>query len=356
MFHALTEAEGENDTDYDDDDYDEDRTLTLDVDMGDEGDEEADEIPAPPPPRVFNPPSTHRQRHTSPAQQYRASQADAMEVDSTPIFSRPSPPSSTIAQLSFNRSGYDAHASPYAPPPATSRRGRGFGQQPLIEPPTSPTPSDTHSNRSEGTARSNGAGFFRTYHEAAAAASSSRYHVMTPDLNFAEIGHGRGARGTSDAGSVGGSTTTLRGYDMQIEARSSTLTFPIPRRGYTVDYQMHGQQQTVPLNPSNPYHQHHPMERESATARNAHRSQRQRQREWEPSDNRGTSASPTTRELQESVQSALGGGHDVGGHQNPAAKTDGRGRAGRRGWRNTLSAAEQYASSLLFGGRGPQEQ
>jgi len=184
---------------------------------------------------------------------------------------------------------------------------------------------------------------------AAAAASSSRYHVMTPDLNFAEIGHGRGARGTSDAGSVGGSTTTLRGYDMQTEARSSTLTFPIPRRGYTMDHQMYGQQ---PSNLSNPYHQHHPMERESATARNAHRSQRQRQREWEPSDNRGMSVSPTTRELQESVQSALGGGRNVGGYQNSAANADGSGRAGRRGWRNTLSAAEQYASSLLFGGRG----
>lgn len=76
-----------------------------------------------------------------------------------------------------------------------------FGQQPIIESsaPTSPA-------RSEGSSVGNGAAFFRTYDrldpsassDPASAGSSTDPHirrgdgVLTPDLVFAEIGHGRG--------------------------------------------------------------------------------------------------------------------------------------------------------------------
>jgi F-box and leucine-rich repeat protein GRR1 len=71
-----------------------------------------------------------------------------------------------------------------------SRRVRGFGQLPVVETSVSPPPSDAASVRSSGTNQSNGGGFFRTHQEIG---SSSRSNgALTPDLNFAEIGHGRG--------------------------------------------------------------------------------------------------------------------------------------------------------------------
>lgn len=57
---------------------------------------------------------------------------------------------------------------------------------------------------------------------------------------------------------------------------------------------------------------------------------------------RAHSTSPTTRELQESVESALG---QQGGYMD----VDGRGRSGKRSSRNPGSAAEQYASTFFFG-------
>lgn len=68
---------------------------------------------------------------------------------------------------------------------------------PLVESPGSPPPSDAMSSHSGGTNQSNGAGFFRNYHERAAVASPRGPGALTPDLNYAEIGHGRGAQGGS---------------------------------------------------------------------------------------------------------------------------------------------------------------
>lgn len=92
--------------------------------------------------------------------------------------------------------------APFTPTPAVAApRGRGFGEHPLIEAPSSPPPpSDAGSVRSAGTAQSNGAGFFRTYHQprepgqsarAASPGGRSADGAGTPDLVFAEIGHGR---------------------------------------------------------------------------------------------------------------------------------------------------------------------
>lgn len=342
MFHALTEAEGDNDTDDDDDTYDEDKQMNINIDMADDVDEEMTFLPS----REYRAPVVaplpRRLRPDSPGSNFNGSEDIVMDMEPTSV-----PSSSTATQMSFHRDHLTQAQLPNGVREGSSRRSRGFGQQPLIEPPTSPAPSETMSNRSMN---SNGAGFFRTYRETASVAGSSRYNVLTPDLDYAEIGHGRGARGagTSDNGSSsagGASTTTLRGYDMQYEA------FSAPRRAAESSQA----QQHVVLNPSNPYQSHHPMERETATPRASRRSHRQRAWEENGHGERSPSRSPTTRELQESVQSALGGGPGVGGSHH--VRDDGRGRAvGRRGWRNTLTAAEQYASSFLFGGRGGQGQ
>jgi F-box and leucine-rich repeat protein GRR1 len=253
---------------------------------------------------------------------------------------------------------------------------RGFGQQPLVEP-RSPTPGDTpvtgwapnstlppyppngHVNGSVG--GSNGAGFFRTYQDRENP-TTPRHHVMTPELNFAEIGHGRGTshgangsrwygdeakgEGTDDEDLVvAGNHTPLTppsGYG------STNVVTPTPRRGYSVgDISQSDGSGTderqgyfqIPLR--------HQMEREQGR-----RQPRQRTRVADHVS--GSSTSPQIRALQESVHQALGGGvvppdnlSDGSGHG-----TGGRGRSERRGWRNRLAAAEQYAGSILFGRGG----
>jgi len=68
----------------------------------------------------------------------------------------------------------------------------------------------------------------------------------------------------------------------------------------------------------------------------------------------GTSNSPQIRALQESVHQALGGGVVPPDNLSDSSNnsTGGRGRSERKGWRNRLTAAEQYASSFLFGRGG----
>jgi F-box and leucine-rich repeat protein GRR1 len=78
---------------------------------------------------------------------------------------------------------------------AAPRRIRGFGQQLVVERNDSPPPSDAASNRS---AQSSNGAFFRTCQEA-----TRSNGARTPDLNFAEIGHGRGS-GYPPAGPIPG--------------------------------------------------------------------------------------------------------------------------------------------------------
>jgi len=81
------------------------------------------------------------------------------------------------------------------PPPATYR---SFADMlPIVESPRSPPASDAASNRSGGTNRSNGAAFFRHYLDGGLPARTNG--ALTPDLNFAEIGHGRGAQASGSA-------------------------------------------------------------------------------------------------------------------------------------------------------------
>ena len=175
---------------------------------------------------------------------------------------------------------------------------RAFGQQPVVETSASPAPSDVASNRSTGTNQSNGA-FFRTYQEFHTHTGRSN-GALTPDLNYAEIGHGRGANN--------GST--------QVH----------PRRGLD--------------QPGPPTTQ---LPESQSDLRNGNPLQEDRQvMAWPDTRNSSTSpsppASPATRELQESVQSALGA----------QGTSEGRGRRVKRSLRNTINAAESFASSFAF--------
>ena len=243
---------------------------------------------------------------------------------------------------------------------------RGFGQQPLVEP-RSPTPGDMpvagwasnstltqyppngRGNRNVG--GSNGATFFRTYLDQEIS-TTPRHHVMTPELNFAEIGHGRGTNHGAGISRGYGDETRDKDTDdedLVVDAGNHTpltpasgygsmnVITPTPRRGYSVGDisqsdgsgtdERHGYFQ-VPL-------RHHPRLRARGI-------------------DHGSSTPPQIRALQESVHQALGGGvvppdNISDGSGNGAG---GRGRSERRGWRNRLTAAEQYASSILFGRGG----
>ena len=274
------------------------------------------------------------------------------------------PGSSTVPNLHINGAG---------PSPL-----RGFGQQPLVEP-MSPAPGDmpvaggvssstlTHPNGhgNGGAGGSNGAAFFRTYQDHDNS-TTPRHHVMTPELNFAEIGHGRGtSHGTDIPREYGGDGTGDKGTDDEdvvvVDAGNHTpltppsgygstnVVTPTPRRGYSVgDISQSDGSGTDERQAyfQNPYR--HQMERDQGRHQ-----PRLRARGVDP-DGPRSSASPQIRALQESVHQALGGGvvppdNLSDGSSNSAG---GRGRSERKGWRNRLTAAEQYASSILFGRGG----
>ncbi|KAJ7094595.1 hypothetical protein B0H15DRAFT_775665 [Mycena belliarum] len=197
---------------------------------------------------------------------------------------------------------------------------------PIVETSRSPPPSDVASNRSARTNASNGGGFFRTYQEPAP--GSPRNGALTPDLNYAEIGHGRGTQGHANQGQHiprrgEAFTPHHRPPFIEVDSNSSTQSGAVSP-GSQVDSAATGpvasaqttqtQTQTTASSVVWPY-------REPASP-----------------------SSLSARELHESVQSALGG-------ETPVRET--RGRSVKRSLRNTLSAAEHYASSLIFGRRSP---
>lgn len=208
---------------------------------------------------------------------------------------------------------------------------------PVVESPISPPPSDVASNHSIGTNNSNGAGFFRVYHERPTM-SVSPHGALTPDLNYAEIGHGRGAQpGPTDTGStargsfVRGSTGMQNSLNPDRTPRQPTIA------------PLYVTQETHPNSSQGS------SESEEFTDRNVHHNiSVAADKSWsyqEPS-----LTSPTTRELQASVQSALG--VDRRGRREQPESTQNaerRARSVKRSIRNTFHAAEHYASSLLFG-------
>ena len=249
---------------------------------------------------------------------------------------------------------------------------RVFGQQPLIEP-RSPTPSDTvveswdsnltltqfppngHGNGNAG--GGNGAAFFRTYQDRENS-TTPRHHVITPELDFAEIGHGRG---TSHGGGIlrayenEGRDKDIDDEDLVVDAGhhtpltppsgygSANVATPTPRRGFSLGDI--SQSDGSGTDERQGYYQapfRHQVERDQG---------RRQPRPRTRGVDHGSPASPQIRALQESVHRALGGGV-VPPENFGDSGAGGRGRSERRGWRNRLSAAEHYASSILFGRGG----
>lgn len=224
--------------------------------------------------------------------------------------------------------GSEAQTPPSAPTshPAIGRRVRGF---PIIEASTSPTPSDAASNRSGGTAHSTGTAFFRNCVDASA---QSRAGVITPDLVFAEIGHGRGAE---PAASGQFSPRRIVEQPMVVPTSYSATfvgTSPHPSVNGTPiveDENHHMNGHTVLADSSNSY-QHAPSRTDSTSS-------------WTQVNHEDTRQSlSTTRELQESLQTAFA-------QQQQLGDVDQRGRSVKRSLRNTFTAAEHIASSFLFG-------
>jgi F-box and leucine-rich repeat protein GRR1 len=231
--------------------------------------------------------------------------------------------------------------------------------------------SDTASDRSAGTnesARSNGARFFQNYagRQVAAGSASSvdatgmgprggqnMAGPLTPDLVFAEIGHGRGVGACKLEATVSNETV-----------RPKMNTFPVFENSSNAVASSSGTT--------------------SAAMRNRNERERYSELQHDPSSPIPyLSSSPRTRELQESVHSAfsrssstsgpmMSSGHahrDSGpalpvpnsslahpSHPHPHTQVhtpaDERGRSMRRSLKNTLNAAEHYASSFFFGRSG----
>ncbi|CCM04051.1 uncharacterized protein FIBRA_06210 [Fibroporia radiculosa] len=239
------------------------------------------------------------------------------------------------------------------------RRPRGFGQHPIIETSTSPAPSDAASavsNRSGGTTSSGTTFFRRAYVESPGAARNS---VMTPDLVFAEIGHGRGAdpgpstvfmpvphRRVPELSTGMQPYVVMPGVSPYAYAPTGSSSYPatsgfrLPVSDGDVRLAYPHDSRQILVDSSNSYQ--HGAGRSEIPA-------------WVPpaqqeEESRSLSSSPTTRELQESIHSALGPQSALFDNR----EVDGRGRSVKRSLRNTFTAAEHYASSFFFGhGRGP---
>ncbi|OSC98957.1 RNI-like protein [Trametes coccinea BRFM310] len=353
LFATITnELATSNDTDYEDEfEEAEAQTVGNAVDAVLDEDEDEDESAS----EVFVAPRNHDllatpRAHERPFQEDHSSHRTHYVPSREHMMARehrrhPAPRAQPRAQAAAQPMWLDTSAGP-------SRPRRGFGQQPLIEQSTSPTPSEAASNRSAGTNHSTGTAFFRTY---ADGNTPARNGVMTPDLVYAEIGHGRGGgpgpstilvqnHARRDAGPVvessyasSSSSPSGRGMMPSTQPSIGMAVFdsrhtafhprdPPPRYDYAVS------RSPILHDASNQYMRTHGVP-DAVPGFSV-------LRETSP---RSLSPTPSTRELQESVHSALAG---TNGHV--PMEVDGRGRSVKRTLRNTFAAAETF-----FGGRAP---
>ncbi|KIJ20312.1 hypothetical protein PAXINDRAFT_127013 [Paxillus involutus ATCC 200175] len=335
LFNTITEDMNGDDeeTEYDDD-FDEafnDVPQDVEMEMGNEGDLDVDED------FMHDGPFRYRnavQRADPPHAQLiitPAPNGTEAPIQHNPTL-RPSqiaPPfgGSTIAhQVSPQPIPPEITMQPVAGPSSgTQRRSRAFGHQPVVEVSTSPTPSDVASNRSTGTTQSNGAGFFRTYQDFA---SSSRSNgAMTPDYNYAEIGHGPGA-GASQSGHTNPLPSTFSRHPFTPAASLHSSIAPTPQ-GITQVMHLAGA-------PMDIYHPHDrgTMVQEPLAVPSVPWPHRE-----PPSP---VPAPPGPIETSNFLQPTLAPSSDP---REPQA----RGRNVKRSLRNTFNAAEHYATSFLFG-------
>lgn len=182
LFDHITEMNGTDDTEYDEEDdcdaFQEDDIAEPEPDFAAEVDEDEDDTRALPGYRWQRP----LELENLASRDY----ATRPSILPSPVFNNGS--TAVNLQTAANR----LHVLASNPATGSSRRSRPpqprslADMLPIVENSHSPPLSDVASNRSAG---SNGATFFRTYQDGPTHNSGA----LTPDLNFAEIGHGRGA-------------------------------------------------------------------------------------------------------------------------------------------------------------------
>ncbi|KAK1231816.1 SCF ubiquitin ligase complex subunit [Marasmius sp. AFHP31] len=303
LFDRITEMNGTDDTEYEDEEYDPDVYHEDTPEPEVPGDDEEEFITQ----RIITPTAARDFIHPRVSVALRPASADSTtepNLANPQLVARPS----AVPSAAPRRIG--------GPPSAGFRTLADVF--PVVETTNSPPPSDVASNMSAGTSRSNGAGFFRNYRDGNPTTSARNSGVMTPDLNYAEIGHGRGVQ----SGASGQNHQMRRS---QAHPPQHRVPFVEPER-----------QASPPSNGTPPG---------SASASESRNlpvlSQTHPEVDWtyrETGSPIGESSGSSSRELHDSVHSALSG-----------TTADPRGRSVKRSLRNTLNAAEHYASSFLFG-------
>ncbi|KAF8914177.1 hypothetical protein CPB84DRAFT_1840911 [Gymnopilus junonius] len=187
---------------------------------------------------------------------------------------------------------------------------------PIVESSASPSPNELVPN-------GNGSEFLRAFPAFTPPGSGS----LTPDLNYAEIGHGRGGQVTMTRAHTLARERTPR------QTASSRLS-PAPEPPLSTSSRANSDDENEPDNAIPP---------ERTTPTTSHLESRWIHGETEAG-----------HELQDSVHSALeaerrGRLQRSGNHAQGSRSTEPRARSVKRTIRNTLNAAENYASSLLFG-------
>jgi len=341
LFDHITEMNGTDDTEYEDDDEDDDDPYNIEdtpyeVEEDDEeGDEEEGDVRV----QTEAPSAAVSQELTDrpPSHEFVFRRDRPFRATTIPVSGRTTNPQiSTAANIegATNRLNAQILAASVTPGP---RRQLGQSNSmadilPIIE---SPPPSDVASNRSAGTNHSNGAGFFRTYQDGAPlGASSGNYVALTPDLNFAEIGHGRG---TSDVQSSSateyisrsgvGSISHQKRPLLEADPREFTPTVPMTNLETSIaaspPFQSSGRIQPHALSPI-PIPTS--LSLQSVQPRTLHTT-------WPHKEN-DTPPSPNV---------------DAGDPSQEGSVNDERGRSGKRSFRDTLNIAEHYANSFFFG-------
>ncbi|KAJ4478308.1 hypothetical protein J3R30DRAFT_3480420 [Lentinula aciculospora] len=328
-FDRITEQNGTDDTEYeDDDDIEEEDTPELEAD-GDLEDEYISRT------LLANNPHITIQRGHRPNAAWPLRGSSEEHVLPTIPTDRPIP-NSLLARLNAvmaaGPSNNRSHPSlnHIRSPPGTSRDITET--LPIIEGSQSPPPSDVASNTSGATNHSNGAGFYRSYQDGVV--HSRANEVRTPDLNFAEIGHGRGAVG---AGGLPGSLVNATPTSFQMR-RAQVLTPHARPPAMDLEHTVSSSARSPPVfsnsSPAEssvtwPY-----CEPASPPLTGYDAEQEEKEKEQE--------RDYTSRELHESVRAALAG-------PSSSIPGDARGRGVRKSLRNTINAAEHNISSFLFG-------
>ncbi|KAE9410162.1 RNI-like protein [Gymnopus androsaceus JB14] len=315
VFDRITEQNGTDDTEYeDDDDIEEEDTPEPEADV--EGEEEYISR------SIFtnNPHVTVQRSHRPNGYGAIWPRDPGLEEQLLPTIPTDRPiPNSLLARLNAVMAAEPSasRSSSSRSPPSSGATSRNIAETlPIIENSQSPPLSDVASNASGA---SNGAGFFRSYQDGVVFSRANE--VRTPDLNFAEIGHGRGAV-------EGGGFSTLSSH-APLSMRRAQLDHSNPSS--SSQGQSFRNTNSTPSSGGVAWPYREPVS-PPPTGYDA-----------EPELN-DVQKRDSSRELHESVRAALIGASSSGG------------RGVRKSLRNTFSAAEHNISSFLFGRSPPRSE